>query len=157
MKSLIALALAASTAGADVGTALKDTDRMTNTVWIGDSIGTHPDGSHSQGTVFVTIGKDGSYTATGYYRGERDCMEQSAPWTGRILKIAPRIYAAVNDGDQSAFYVLNVTPAFTQATASLVAKGTGARLVERNYFVQHSQSASDRLQGVLGMFTCDAP
>jgi hypothetical protein len=133
---------------------LDATDPMTNSTWVGDTVGMYADETHSQGIVFVQVGPDGRYEAHGYYRGEKDCMEALPSWTGRLLRISRHIYAAVNDGADGPFYVLNVDTGFDLAVASLVAKNLGHRLIERNQLFRHPQKAADKLEAILRLYGC---
>jgi hypothetical protein len=130
------------------------TDKMASSVWIGDQFGMHADGSHSQGTVFITIGPDGAYTARGYYRGAMDCMLESTPWSGVIYRVSTRVYAAVNDGATNAWYVLNVAPGYGQATASLVAKNTGP-LIESNELIRQNAAAVQAVEELIKPYACE--
>jgi len=154
MKALILAAALTGCAASAETTRIDATDKMASSVWIGDQFGMHADGSHSQGTVFVTIGPDGAYTARGYYRGTRDCMQPSEPWTGVLYRISSRVYGALNDGATQAWYVLNVAPGYGQATASLITKGTGP-LVERNELIRQNAAAVQAVEELIKPYTCE--
>jgi hypothetical protein len=127
-----------------MGCKIQKNDRVNNTVWSSTIINNY-NGQQVVGDGVFKIDKTGSYTAISYTRHWNDpCVHiPSKGWTGQLYKIAPYKYLAYNTGNDTEFYVLNVSMDYKMASSTLF--NIGDNITETNVFYKRPRNYNEDL------------
>ncbi len=128
--------------GRFIGCKIPKYDRVLNTVW-SSTIYNNYNGQQVVGDAVFKIDKTGRYEAKSYTRNSFDsCIKPpDKGWTGQLYKIAPYKYIAYNTGNNTEYYVLNVSMDYKTASSTLL--NIDSNFTETNVFYRRPKNYTE--------------
>ncbi len=126
-----------------MGCKIQKNDRVNNTVW-STTIYNNYNGHQVVGDGLFKVDSTGKYTAKSYIRiAFNPCINVNKEWTGQLYKIAPYKYVAYNTGNDTEFYLLNVSMDYKMASSTLF--NIGDNTAETNVFYKRPRNHNENL------------